>query len=79
MANVNMWAAEWDTDGVNYWPKSSVESETRPSEQHYPVINERRVRGSRYTPYKSGSKEWRDAANRTLSSRAQANFQNGKR
>lgn len=82
MKNVNMWASEWDTDGISYWPKDAVESETDPTTDtvsYYPVINEKRVRGSRYTPYTAGSKEWRDAANRALASRGRSNFQNGKR
>ncbi len=82
MKNVNMWVSEFDTDGVNYWPKNAIESESDPTTEgvsFYPIINERRVTRASYRPYISGSKEWRDAANDALASRGRSNFQNGKR
>lgn len=63
----NLW-----TDGTQ-----TVKSETRPGEYFYPVVAMSRVRGSSYTPYeaKHGSTSWVKAANETLASHAQSNFE----
>jgi hypothetical protein len=52
-------------------------SEEHPGHNWYPMVSERRVGGSRYTPYSqhTGSAAWVRAANRTLESMARANFE----
>lgn len=41
-----------------------------------PSVDFKRVRGHAYTPYKKGSDLWRNAANESLKSAANANFRN---
>ena len=52
----------------------TISSESRPGEYWYPVINPRRVSGSKYQPYQ-GNSEWVRAANKLLASHARSNFE----
>lgn len=62
---------------MNLWSdgKETVKSESRPSHDHHPVINLRRISGANWRPYTTGSDEWKRAANRSLASIAQSNFE----
>jgi hypothetical protein len=68
MNNIN----KWDNDYLRVITVSSIRPE---GPGWYPVVSLSRVRGSSYTPYVSGSVEWRDAANRLLADFARANFE----
>jgi hypothetical protein len=63
----------------NLWSDGdkAVKSEIRPSEYHYPVYAQSRVRGSSYQPYAAndGSTEWVKAVNRAMASHARGNFE----
>ena len=60
--------------------ESIVISATRPSEDHSPIVNMRRVRGHTYQYYSlsAGSHEWVKAANRILESHSRSNFERGR-
>jgi hypothetical protein len=61
---------KWETDN------GIVKSETRPEGEYvYPIIAMSRVSGSNYRPYVSGSKAWREAANKALANHARSNFE----
>lgn len=71
MAKRNLWS-----DG-----RAIVQSDTWPGEFFYPVVSNRRVRGSHYYPYsqRAGSAAWVREANHLLAGIARSNFEAGKR
>ncbi len=77
----NIWATRWGFDiaeGVQL-PDDPVYSLTRPSDEHFPCVSYRRVKGYNYIPYQNGSVEWLGAANKVLASKARANFEKGQK
>lgn len=60
----------------NQWTDSDgniVTSEACPGEYWWPLINQRRINGATYRPYR-GDSEWVQAANKFMAAQAQRNW-----
>ena len=55
-------------------PEGLIYKQHPDTRDFFPCVNERRVSGNRFTPYKTGSDLWREAANQLLASMANNNF-----
>lgn len=72
MRNINQWTDE----------NTTVQAEIEPTRSEYgrfwPMVSLSRVQGSKYQPYKTGSADWRKAANALLAQHARSNFEQGR-